>query len=138
MLETIGTACGRVENIDALLGGGDAYGGGPATIMDPATFLGLLALKIDDLVTVGHVTATMSDALDWLIHADTHLSIPFVSDDGQLGRIPLRSLARTMPQASLAPAHATAFRSRIDRLDAERSLAAATDAETRALLALAV
>jgi hypothetical protein len=137
MIDTIGTAYGRVERIDALLGGGARYGGEGATVMDPAGFIALLALTMDDLVVVGHVHLTVAEALDWLIHADTHASIPFVSDDGQTGMIPLRSLARTMPQARLAPTYANAFRARVDRIDAERALGAAADAETRALLALA-
>ena len=137
MRTEIGKPYGRVDRIDALLGGSAAYKGQAATIMDPSSFIALLGLTMEDLVAVGHVHMTVAETLDLLIHADTHASLPFVSDDGLTGIVPVRSLAKAVPQAKLAPLHAAAFRARVDRIDAERALGQAADAETRALLALA-
>lgn len=133
----VGKPYGRVDRIDALLGGGERHKGQAATLFDPSSMIALLAYTMDDLVTLGHVHMTVAETMDLVIHADNHASIPFVTDDGQTGIVPVRSLTKAMPQAKLAPLHAAAFRARVDRIDAEKALGAAVDAETRALLALA-
>ncbi len=133
----IGRALDRIGNVAAMLGGDARYGDGPATVMDPASFTGLLAFRPEDTVCIGHAHARVDAVMDWLIDADTHACLPFVTDDCRLGKIPAKSLARTMPGAKLAPKHAAVLRARVDLVDAERSLEAATRHETAALLAIA-
>ena len=137
MLSEIGRAVGTIGNTAAMLGGDAKYGDAPATVMDPSSFTGLLAFQPEDTVCVGHVHVRVDAAMDWLIDADTHGCLPFITDDCNLGKIPAKSLTKAMPEAKLAPKHAAVLRARVDLLDAERSLEAATRQETAALLAIA-
>lgn len=90
------------------------------TLIDPASFILLLAMEHDEEVDVHGVKMTARDAMKWLVRSHENGALPTVAHR-RTGMIELASaLARvTDHRAKLSPQYATAFICRLRRIEAD-------------------
>lgn len=90
-------------------------------VLDPTSFIILLAMDQSEDVTVAGLPMTVATAMRWLVQAHEADALPVVTRGSRADVVPLASLRNHVadPRVALSPQYALAFVSRMRRMDSE-------------------